>query len=120
MREELQTKTNCSVESIASVLKAGALPMPLWLFCKYIAEHKSLSNATIISASSYNERVHLVIKHRFLLLNLRREGRKDVWLRLDRRSSPYTNPIEFTASGLVSEAYDTVRAVYLRRNAEVD
>lgn len=111
LRAEMHTKTNNSIESIASILESKSLAMPLEVFCNYIAQHKSLRNATIVSTSSYNQRVHLVIRHRFLLLKLRREGKKDIWLRLDRLSSQKVNIIGFLASGGKTEAYDVVSGI---------
>jgi len=41
--------------------------------------------AKILSTECYTESIVGVV-HRFLILELHREGRKSIWLRLDRRS----------------------------------
>ena len=55
--------------------------------CEFISKNPSLHSAHIASCSSYIQRFALVIPHRFLIFQLEREGRKDVWLRLDRRTA---------------------------------
>ena len=52
--------------------------------CDVIKQHRSLRRAEILSTECYTEYTGRVV-HRFLLLELHREGRKDIWPRLDRR-----------------------------------
>jgi len=54
-------------------------------FCDVVKEHQSLRQAEIMSTECYTESIRGVI-HRFLILELHREGRMEIWLRLDRRA----------------------------------
>ena len=82
--------------------------MNLSLLCDYIRDHKSLSNASILEASTYTQRTSFIVKHRFLLLLLRRQGKKDVWLRLDRLRSDEKDLMGFVAAGGQVNANDIV------------
>lgn len=90
--------------------------MPLFFVCNYIRDHRSLSNATIVSASTYAIWVRLVVKYRFLLLYLRRAGKKDVYLRLDRLRSEVNDLAAFMASGLQGPANDIVSSAFWLRS----
>lgn len=104
----IQTSPIKSVDSLASIMEDGTLSMHLQVLCDYIRDHQSLSEATIVSASSYSQRSALLVKHRFLLLHLRRTGKGDVWLRLDRLRSDEKSLLGFVLSGGVVEANDIV------------
>lgn len=82
--------------------------MPLRYLCDYIHEHKSLAKAIILSASTYSRRASLAVKHRFLVLRLRRTGKRDIWLRLERLRSRGVNIPGFIVAGGEVEANDIV------------
>lgn len=103
-----------SVDSLGSVVEGGTLSMHLHILCNYIKDHKSLSNATILSTSTYSQRTSLLVKHRFLLLHLRRKGKSDVWLRLDRLRSRDLAMLGFVLAGGEVEANDIVSCCICR------
>lgn len=109
-----QTTTIMSVDSLASVAEGGTLSMHLQILCNYIKDHNSLSNGTILSASTYTQRTSLVVKHRFLLLHLRRKGKRDIWLRLDRLRSRDLAVLGFVFAGGQVEANDIVSCAFHR------
>lgn len=76
--------------------------------CQYIDDHKSLQKAEIVSAECYSVQSGAVT-HRFIVLELRREGRKDVFLRLDRRRGENVSVLRFIAVAGVTKANDRVR-----------
>lgn len=49
-----------------------------------IGRHRSLQYARIVEASSYQP-INRGVKHRFIILELEREERQRIWLRIDRR-----------------------------------
>ncbi|KAF8332821.1 WD40-repeat-containing domain protein [Cantharellus anzutake] len=54
--------------------------------CDHVIEkHIWLQMARIVSTSCYSQYRNLVL-HRFLILQLRRPGKQDIWLRIDRRA----------------------------------
>lgn len=80
--------------------------MPLLRFCDAVADDSELQLAEVVSTAVYTENKRSVT-HRFVLLQLRRDGRENIWLRLDRRSG--ATPLRLV-SGLGSvPAHDTVR-----------
>ncbi|KAF8308164.1 hypothetical protein DL93DRAFT_2171326 [Clavulina sp. PMI_390] len=62
----------------------GVLDLSLLEVCKYVDDETTLQTAIIVSSECYAIRSGAVI-HRFVVLELHRPGRKDIWLRLDRR-----------------------------------
>jgi hypothetical protein len=76
--------------------------------CDLIDEHSSLKSATILSASCYSQIIVGVVKHRFLILELARTGRKKLWLRLDRRTDPVIGKIRFVLNLGKTPANDVV------------
>lgn len=82
--------------------------MGLSVLCDYIRDHKSLGSAEIVSAMTYTQRTSFVVKHRFLLLHLRRKAKKEVYLRLDRLRSDELSAAGFVAAGGQVAANDIV------------
>ncbi|KAF8308166.1 hypothetical protein DL93DRAFT_2087323 [Clavulina sp. PMI_390] len=74
--------TNTSVNTI--VPRYGVLDLTLMEVCELVNDHRTLQAATIVSSECYTIPAGLVL-HRFVVLKLHRSGRKDIWLRLDRR-----------------------------------
>lgn len=62
----------------------GVLHLKLDELCEKITQHRSLREAQITSAECYTERNGGIL-HRFLVLELVRDPRKPIFLRLDRR-----------------------------------
>ncbi|KAF8308163.1 hypothetical protein DL93DRAFT_2159211 [Clavulina sp. PMI_390] len=83
----------------------GVINFSLADLCKYIDIHRSLQIAAIITSECYFEAAGPVL-HRFLLLELRREGRKIIWLRLDRRRGENVSLIKFLSTSGVTKAND--------------
>jgi hypothetical protein len=78
--------------------------------CDVVKQHRSLMQAEILSTECYTESSRGVV-HRFLILELRREGRKDIWLRLDRRPGSSISQLVLNAGTV--RAKDTVRTIFL-------
>lgn len=88
---------NHSQSSIhTAVSPYGALHLSIIELQAMIQGHRSLQSAQIISSEGYVEHS---IPHRFLVLELHRDSRKTIWLRLERRAGQSTIRL---ASGLGS------------------
>ena len=92
----------------------GVMDLSLSDVCKYISDNRSLQNAEIISTECYAEKQGGVT-HRFLVLELRRANRKDVWLRLDRRRGAGVSLFKFVAFSGVTQANDRVSLQFWMR-----
>lgn len=103
------TGTRASIDSLSTIADGDVLMMGLSILCDYIHDHKSLASAEIMSASTYTQRSKMLVKHRFLLLHLRRKGKKEVYLRLDRLRSEELSAAGFVAAGGQVAANDIVR-----------
>jgi len=97
-------RTTCTTASLVSY---GILQLPLEEFCDLIREHRSLQKAEILSTETHCK-MNGPVPHRFLLLELRREGSKDLWLRLDRRRDKDISFLRFAAT-LATPSHDMVR-----------
>lgn len=104
-----QTSSVRILDGLAGIAQYGTLAMHLHVFCDHIKAHKSLSNATIVSASTYAVSIRLQVRHRFLLLRLRRDGKQGVWLRLDRLQSRGSAFAKLTLASGGIEVHDVVR-----------
>lgn len=62
----------------------GRIVLSLDDLCKYVQAHDSLQQAEVVATECYTEDAGPVT-HRFLVLELQRPARKDLFLRLDRR-----------------------------------
>ena len=80
-------------------------------FCKLIRERRSLQRAEILLTETHCK-MNGAIPHRFLLLKLHREGRKDLWLRLDRRRDRHVPFVFFAATFFATPAHDMVRRAF--------
>ena len=75
--------------------------------CDFIAKHPSLESARIVICCSYRQRsAFYSVTHRFLVLQISRPGRDDVWLRLDRGRSAEVGLAEFASNLGVTSAND--------------
>lgn len=71
-----------------------------------IEAHRSLQDARIIQVDSYqNAKIPF---HRFIILQLEREGRKQIWLRIDRRRDKTKTIGNFAWKAGTSPANDRV------------
>jgi hypothetical protein len=101
------------LSNFSSALKAhtfekveGVMEISLYDLCDKIRQYHSLRQATILSASTYIQR-RPIAPHRFVILCLRRTGKENVWIRLDRKP---TNRIGLLAGFGVTRANDRVRS----------
>jgi hypothetical protein len=94
-----------STPSVATVIFCGVWTMSVLQLCDVVQQHRSLRQAKILSTECYTESTRGVV-HRFLVLELHREGRKDICLRIDRRPSGSILRLLRTAGN--SPAKDTV------------
>lgn len=73
--------------------------------CVIIDLHSSMQRTEIVSAEGYKQWTGTVA-HRFLVFELRRSGRKPIWLRVRRKGNiPF---VRFLANGAKTPANDTV------------
>jgi hypothetical protein len=96
-----------SAASIHTVHAFGVHSFTLRELCLLIDSHGSMASADIVTASCYSQTVRFV-KHRFLILELSRPGRKTLWLRLDRRTDPMTSLFRLILNGVSTPANDVV------------
>ena len=81
--------------------------------CDVINRHRSLQNASIVSAEGYCRSIGRTgIVHRFIVLELERDGRQRIWLRIDRQRGR-ESPIIFIARVATSPANDQVNSYNL-------
>jgi hypothetical protein len=99
------TPTLLSVDTVLPSF--DVLPLPLSQLCELVDCHRSLQRAETISSEAYTERIGAVI-HRFLVLELRREGKKPIWLRLERTRSKSVGVVEFLLARGSTPANDIV------------
>lgn len=85
-RTSLSIFRNFSSHSINTLPIEGILCIELLNLCDMINANMSLRQAEILTTECYTQKVAAGVLHRFLVLELRRKGRKNVWLRLDRRA----------------------------------
>lgn len=88
-------------ESARTIILSGVLCLTIDQLCELVKQEPELQNAEIVTTQTYAMR-NSRIKHRFLLLEIYRPGKKTLWLRLDRRRDK-----KVTRAGLVSTAGTT-------------
>lgn len=105
-------RTSFSSETTRTIIsERGGYGLPLEHLCRMISTHPSLQDAQIISLECYTKHMGPTLAgvvHRFLILQLVREGRKPVWLRMDCTRQKMTSTISFVRAGATSRANDTV------------
>lgn len=100
-----------TINSISTAVPMfGVLDLTLSEICQYVDAYSSLQAAEIVCTECYAERAGAVL-HRFIILELRRENRKNVWLRLDRRRGKGVSMFQFLATAGITKANDRVRTV---------
>lgn len=85
----------------------GVVDLSLTHVCDRIDAHSSLRAAQILSTECYAVKAGAVM-HRFIVLELRHQDRKDVWLRLDRRRGEKVSLLQFLAASGMTQANDRV------------
>lgn len=93
--------------SVFTVVSNGILSLELDEMCDYIVGHRSLQNASIVSTETYGEKMGVFV-HRFVIMELRRQGKKDIWLRLERKRETHISTLNFIAASGKSHANDMV------------
>ena len=99
------SSTTTTSSTLTAVPSYGTIDFSLADVCSYIDAHRSLQTAEIISCECYSERAGIVM-HRFLLMQLWRRGKKDIWLRLDRRMAKNTSLRRFLAAAGTTSTLD--------------
>lgn len=107
--------TLLSLESVSTIIpRNGGYGGQLTQLCSLIVLYPALQNARIVSAECYTKSIAIRIVHRFLVLELEREGKKNIWLRLDRRRAKINGAIKFLRDRATTQANDTVSQCYRR------
>lgn len=97
-----------SALSTDTFLERGSDPtMPLRDLLDVIERHRSLQHARIVCAQSY-QRFNGRVTHRFIILELEREGRQQIWLRIDRGRVESEGLLRFVRRGAIGDADDRV------------
>ena len=97
-----------SAISAVSVLQPGEVSrLTLDELCQTIDDHNSLQKARILSTYSYVQINARMAPHRCIVMHLERDGRKPIWLRLDRRP---TSRVDLIAKFGTTRANDQVWA----------
>lgn len=108
-----RTFSRISLATVASTdtfLNHSADPrIPLRELLDVISRHRSLQHAQIVRADAYQGFNGQVI-HRFIILELERDGRQKIWLRID-RGREKGSVRKFLAEGATSLAADRVSFV---------
>jgi len=99
------TRTSSYLSNDGTVVPCvGITHLSLSELCHLIQERRSLQRTIITMTEGYSERSRTVV-HRFLVLQLEREGKEPIWLRLDRRLGKARS---FVLKSSVTRANDTV------------
>ncbi|KAF8316815.1 cysteine proteinase [Clavulina sp. PMI_390] len=94
--------------SVHTVVQNGTLSLELKEMCDFIADHKSLQSGTIKSIETYGEKMG-GFTHRFVIMELQRTNKKDIWLRLERKRELYISTLNFLAASGKSVANDVAQ-----------
>ena len=103
--EVLQPTTN-----VSAIPDIGRMDLKMSELCAWVDRSVDLQDARIFSTESYYESAGAVT-HRYLILELRRHGLKDAWLRLDRRKGETTSILRFLRLSSVTPANDRVSLI---------
>lgn len=97
-----------------SISGSTTLGHPLPSFPKLIDEHRSLQRARVISTEAYAA-YGGGVTHRFVVLELRRSGKKTLWLRLDRRRGKGVSTFDLLRRSGSTPSNDMVRGQSILR-----
>lgn len=93
--------------TVCTIPKFPGKTMKLDKLVELIRSRPSLQRANILSTEGYKQ-IHSGVLHRFLILEVQREDRRSVWLRIDRRADPNMNRVSLLLARGESPAHDTV------------
>ena len=115
------TRTPSTLSTETVVPRLGVLHQSIHELCEFIQRQRSLQQAIITMTEGYAERLGAIV-HRFLVLELKREDKKPIYLRLDRRLGKGVPTISLLRTSGVTSANDTVGSVItvLWRNCSQD
>lgn len=105
-----------SMMSNQTVLKTGdVLKCALEVLCSLIDVYPSLRDAEIVSSECYTTSIArgtrlIGLVHRFLVLELSRDGHKPIWIRLERSRDTSEGSLTFLRSGAETLPIDHVSA----------
>lgn len=111
--ENLRAFGRATIETASShwsVSDVQGMTMELGRLRELIEKHSSLQHVQIVETQGYKQKRNGIL-HRFLILELQRQDKPSVWLRLDRRMHPNTSRIAFILASGESPANDSVRQV---------
>ncbi|KAF8313658.1 hypothetical protein DL93DRAFT_2097689 [Clavulina sp. PMI_390] len=97
LASQLSLARTASISSTVTILQYGALQLSLSELCALILAVPSLARSEILSVEAYYQPINRFL-HRFLVLHLSRHGKKDVFLRLDRRTNASRTKLFFSSS----------------------
>lgn len=101
------TRTLSVLSAGTVVPNVGFVCLSVPELCELIQQRQSLQQAVIKMTEGYKGHIAGVV-HRFLVLELEREGRKWMWLRLDRRLGKNVSGMSLILASGVTSANDTV------------
>ena len=79
------SRSDASLVSINTVVETGVvMNLPHERLCTFIDTHRSMQGAEIVRSCTFVEKKR-VAPHRCILLELHRPGRKNIWVRLERK-----------------------------------
>lgn len=109
----MSTRTDISSESTRTIIsERGGYGIQLEHLCRMISTNPSLQDAKIIGSECYTKNIgpsFAGVVHRFLVLQLLREGRKPIWVRMDRTRQKMGTTVNFVRAAATTRANDTVR-----------
>ena len=101
-------QTSSDNDSIMSTVPSlGKIHFSLDELCTYIDAHPSLQRAEIVATECYRD-ASSGVTHRFLVLELHRRDRKNVFLRLDRQRDQRISILRFISGSGRTRANDLV------------
>lgn len=104
----LMGEVDVSIESIVALTEGSQIALPA--LCTKISQFQSLQRAKVVASECYV--THTLVKHRYLVLEVKLKGHPNVFLRLDRRGS-FGNALEFIFGSSTSRSNDSVRPTVL-------
>lgn len=95
-----------SIESIVALIEGSQIALPA--LCTKISQFQSLQRAKVLASECYV--THTLVKHRYLVLEVKLAGHPNIFIRLDRRGS-FGNSLEFIFGSSTSRSNDSVSTI---------
>lgn len=105
-----------SITTSDTVMSENNLLLSFSQFCGLIEKHRSLQEAEIITTEGYAQQIGGIL-HRFLVLELRRSGKKTIWLRLDRRAGRSALRLLLTLGSAPAHDVVSLSSIFLRADS---